>query len=266
MRLFGVALLKLLLPFAPIQRGLRFVMHVIAESWIAVNKGWMRLVGRTDWQVQGLERFDTRHSYLVTSNHQSWVDILVLQYLLNRRLPITFETEHAARGTEVLILANAQHRLTGDAGDQRSQLLGIAQTANVDHVTVTGRNLPWIGFEQFQPVFGNKPVHRLMQGRAVSGLADNAQAQPGLVNRPAGVADDAAHHRIDPRCFLYLLRPGRRHGLRPGKAGQQSQQGNQQDQHDRRSGHGQKQSSNRRCRGLSANSGYKSLLNPASSV
>ena len=35
--LFFVALLKLLLPFAPIQRALRFVMHGIAESWIGVN-------------------------------------------------------------------------------------------------------------------------------------------------------------------------------------------------------------------------------------
>lgn len=86
--LFIVALLKLLLPFAPIQRALRFVMHGIAESWIGVNKFWMRLVGTIEWNVQGLERFDTRHSYLVTSNHQSWVDILVLQYLLNRRMPL----------------------------------------------------------------------------------------------------------------------------------------------------------------------------------
>ena len=86
--LFFVALLKLLLPFAPLQRALRFVMHSIAEAWIGCNKWWMRLVGKTHWDVRGLERFDTRHSYLVTSNHQSWVDILVLQYILNRRLPL----------------------------------------------------------------------------------------------------------------------------------------------------------------------------------
>jgi 1-acyl-sn-glycerol-3-phosphate acyltransferase len=37
--------------------------------------------------VQGLESVDMQHSYLVTSNHQSWVDILVLQYQLNRHAP-----------------------------------------------------------------------------------------------------------------------------------------------------------------------------------
>ena len=87
--LFILALLKLVLPFAPVQRALRFIMHGVAESWIGVNKFWMRLVGNIDWDVKGLdERFDTQHSYLVTSNHQSWVDILVLQYQLNRRMPL----------------------------------------------------------------------------------------------------------------------------------------------------------------------------------
>ena len=86
--LFAVALLKLLLPIPAIQRLLRYVMHGIGESWISVNKFWMNLVYPTRWDVQGMEGLDMRHSYLVTSNHQSWVDILALQYLLNRRMPL----------------------------------------------------------------------------------------------------------------------------------------------------------------------------------
>ena len=85
--LFALALLKLILPFAPVQRGLRFAMHWIAESWIAVNSFWMRLVQPIEWDVEGLEKLDLTHSWLVTSNHQSWVDILVLQHQFNRRLP-----------------------------------------------------------------------------------------------------------------------------------------------------------------------------------
>ncbi|MDD0841939.1 acyltransferase [Pseudomonas sp. Gutcm_11s] len=85
--LFAVALLKLLLPIPPIQRGLRFVMHAIAEFWISFNKFWMNQVRDTRWDVEGIQGMDLRHSYLITSNHQSWVDILVLQYLLNRRVP-----------------------------------------------------------------------------------------------------------------------------------------------------------------------------------
>ena len=86
--LFAVALLKLLLPFPAAQRPLRFMMHGIAEFWIGFNKFWMRLVRDIHWDVEGIQGMDMRHSYLVTSNHPSWVDILVLQYLLNRRMPL----------------------------------------------------------------------------------------------------------------------------------------------------------------------------------
>ena len=86
--LFFLALLKLLLPIPALQRWLRDLMHAIAEAWIATNKFWMDLLSQTRWHIQGIERFDTQHSYLVTSNHQSWVDILVLQYQLNRRMPL----------------------------------------------------------------------------------------------------------------------------------------------------------------------------------
>lgn len=86
--LFALALLKLILPLPPVQRKIRVAMHWIAEAWISINSFWMRLVQPIDWDVQGLEKLDLTHSWLVTSNHQSWVDILALQYQFNRRLPL----------------------------------------------------------------------------------------------------------------------------------------------------------------------------------
>ncbi|WP_447746377.1 acyltransferase [Pseudomonas nicosulfuronedens] len=86
--LLGMSIIKLLLPFSAAQLVLSKVMSVIAESWITCNKGWMNLVGKTRWNVEGLQGLHYDHSYLVTSNHQSWVDILVLQYQLNRRIPL----------------------------------------------------------------------------------------------------------------------------------------------------------------------------------
>ena len=44
--------------------------------------------GRTRWDVQGLEGLEPGGWYLVSSNHQSWVDILVLQKIFNRRIPL----------------------------------------------------------------------------------------------------------------------------------------------------------------------------------
>jgi 1-acyl-sn-glycerol-3-phosphate acyltransferase len=89
--LFIVSLFKLCLPFPAAQRVTDELMRHIHEAWISNNKGWMQLLGNIRWQVNGLQQLDYQHSYLITSNHQSWVDILVLQYVLNRRIrPLKF--------------------------------------------------------------------------------------------------------------------------------------------------------------------------------
>ena len=88
--LFCVALIKVL-PFDLARRASLWLMSHTHEAWISNNKGWMNLVRRTRWHLSGLQGLDYQHSYLITSNHQSWVDILVLQYVLNRRIqPLKF--------------------------------------------------------------------------------------------------------------------------------------------------------------------------------
>ena len=86
--LLCVALLKLVLPLAGWQRLLAPLPLFIAEAWISCNSGWMRLTQHTQWDVQGLDALDYRSWYMVNCNHQSWVDILVLQHCLNRRIPL----------------------------------------------------------------------------------------------------------------------------------------------------------------------------------
>lgn len=86
--LLVLAVLKLLLPIAGIRRVLTSALLSIAESWIAGNNAWMRLTQRTTWDVQGLEALERKHWYLVNANHQSWVDVLVLQRVFNRRIPL----------------------------------------------------------------------------------------------------------------------------------------------------------------------------------
>lgn len=85
--LFALALFKLL-PFPASQALCRRLMGRIAEYWADGNRAWIDAAGRIAWQVEGLEQVRTRGSCLVISNHQSWVDIFVLQYHLNRRLPL----------------------------------------------------------------------------------------------------------------------------------------------------------------------------------
>lgn len=83
-----VASVKLLLPFRRVRLALDPVLLRIAEAWIAGNSGWMRLTQAMQWEVSGLEALNPRQWTLVICNHQSWVDILVLQHVLNRRIPL----------------------------------------------------------------------------------------------------------------------------------------------------------------------------------
>ena len=82
------ALLKLLLPLTPVRRVLDRVLVGISASWIDINSFWLRSVNRTSWQITGLDGLHPDHWYLVTCNHQSWVDIVVIQRVLNRRIPM----------------------------------------------------------------------------------------------------------------------------------------------------------------------------------
>jgi 1-acyl-sn-glycerol-3-phosphate acyltransferase len=82
------ALAKLVLPFTAVRHVTDRALNAIATAWIAVNTWWIGVVGHTRWDVQGLAGLDPKGWYLVTSNHQSWVDILVLQKVLSRRVPL----------------------------------------------------------------------------------------------------------------------------------------------------------------------------------
>ncbi len=86
--LLALALLKLVLPFKAVRRAIDPLLNGIATAWIACNGGWMRLTQRTAWDVQGVQGLRHDGWYLVTCNHQSWVDILVLQRVLSRRIPL----------------------------------------------------------------------------------------------------------------------------------------------------------------------------------
>jgi 1-acyl-sn-glycerol-3-phosphate acyltransferase len=85
---FALSIPKLLLPFKPVRAFIDHILQWISENWISCNSGWMNLIQKTKWDVQGLEGLNYKGWYLVVSNHQSWVDIFVLQHLLNRRIPL----------------------------------------------------------------------------------------------------------------------------------------------------------------------------------
>jgi 1-acyl-sn-glycerol-3-phosphate acyltransferase len=86
--MFPFALAKLLLPLRPVRRFTDRVLNSLVDCWITGNCAWMRAVGHTRWDIEGAQALKRKGWYLVSSNHQSWVDILVLQKIFRGKVPM----------------------------------------------------------------------------------------------------------------------------------------------------------------------------------
>jgi 1-acyl-sn-glycerol-3-phosphate acyltransferase len=84
--LMAFSLLKLL-PIARWQRWMSIIVDSCATNWISVNKLNQNVFSRTKFVVNIPSNFSLDAWYLVIANHQSWVDILVLQRVFNHRIP-----------------------------------------------------------------------------------------------------------------------------------------------------------------------------------
>jgi len=81
------ALVKLLVPFAPVRALCDRALVACATVWVAFNKVYIGRVNHTRWEFRGLEGLRRDEWYLITSNHASWVDIAVLQRAFSGRIP-----------------------------------------------------------------------------------------------------------------------------------------------------------------------------------
>lgn len=86
--LLVVGLLKMLLRVAPAKRACNRMLMWIAESWIGVNTWAICNLTRTRIVVESSADLNPRGHYLVLANHQSWVDIPMLQAVFNRKIPL----------------------------------------------------------------------------------------------------------------------------------------------------------------------------------
>ncbi|WP_436306429.1 MULTISPECIES: acyltransferase [unclassified Variovorax] len=81
------ALVKLIVPAGSVRTGCDRILNTLATGWVAVNNAWIAPACPAPWRIRGLEGLNRRGWYLVSSNHQSWVDILVLQRAFHGRIP-----------------------------------------------------------------------------------------------------------------------------------------------------------------------------------
>lgn len=82
------AIVKRLIPATRVRAACDHLLNALASRWVGINNAWIVAV-RPDaaWDVAGLDGLRPRGWYLVSCNHQTWVDILVLQRIFHRRIP-----------------------------------------------------------------------------------------------------------------------------------------------------------------------------------
>ncbi len=82
------ALIKAAIPLKAVRRLCDRVLVGTAESWNALNTYLIRRLTHTRLVIESETKLERDGHYVVISNHQSWVDIPVLEALLNRRVPM----------------------------------------------------------------------------------------------------------------------------------------------------------------------------------
>jgi len=85
--LLAVAVVKAVLPFKRARLACNPVLIGFAEGWIAVNSLMIDRLTGTRFHVDMPPSLQADGHYLVLANHQSWMDIVVLQKIFNRRIP-----------------------------------------------------------------------------------------------------------------------------------------------------------------------------------
>ncbi|MBT0570509.1 acyltransferase [Curvibacter sp. CHRR-16] len=82
-----LALVRLALPVPYVSPALAKGITWIAQTWNAFNVGWLQWAQGNQWQLHCDTTLARDAWYMVVCNHQSWVDIVVLQHVFNGRIP-----------------------------------------------------------------------------------------------------------------------------------------------------------------------------------
>ena len=76
-----------ILPINFIRRICSYILDSCAGAWISVNGVIENNFHPVKIKLSGDDQFSEKEWYMVIANHQSWVDILVLQRVFNRKIP-----------------------------------------------------------------------------------------------------------------------------------------------------------------------------------
>ena len=85
--LYVVALVKLLIPIHGWRVACGKLANAIAQAWVGVNSLGLKLAKNIRWDVQGIDALQPDAWYLLVANHQSMVDVVVLQSIFHHKIP-----------------------------------------------------------------------------------------------------------------------------------------------------------------------------------
>lgn len=60
----------------------------VAVIWTGLIGSYLKRISPTQWEISGATDFDINQWYLVIANHQSWLDIVVLQQIFYKKIPV----------------------------------------------------------------------------------------------------------------------------------------------------------------------------------
>lgn len=86
--LLTASFFKLIIPFDFSRKIFTKILIFIATTWIGNNNFLFSKILGIKIDVTGEQELAPKEWYIVLSNHQSWSDIVVLQMIFNRRIPL----------------------------------------------------------------------------------------------------------------------------------------------------------------------------------
>jgi len=81
------AVFKLILPFRAARNFFDVILNFLSYTWIYCINWFIGAIKTVEYDVTGLEKLKRNEWYIVVSNHQTMIDIIVLQKIFHGRIP-----------------------------------------------------------------------------------------------------------------------------------------------------------------------------------
>ena len=86
--IFILAIIKIIVIIKPIRAIISKLINFVCENWFSVNNFAINILYDIKFDISGSMNLQKNDWYVLLSNHQSWIDCMVLLRVFNRKIPI----------------------------------------------------------------------------------------------------------------------------------------------------------------------------------